>query len=274
MNDQYVLQLDYPPSAVAHPQYGHGAAPRRLLAELLESHEAEFGRRLIELARFRDDYATIALRDPDPVQPSWINDWFPGLDGISLYGLLRAREPARYVEIGSGTSTTFAARARGDGGLPTLIRSIDPQPRRGIDSLCDEIIRQPLELAGLQPFGDLEPGDVLFFDGSHRVFMNSDVTVFFLDILPRLPAGVHVGVHDIYLPDDYPPEIASRYYSEQYLLAMVLLGKSLLRPVLPCWYIHASGRLQQQQSALWEDSRLDQVPRHGATFWLETTGSP
>ncbi len=32
------------------------------------------------------------------------------------------------------------------------------------------------------------------------------------------------AVHDIFLPDDYPPEWADRYYSEQYLLAAWLLG--------------------------------------------------
>lgn len=34
--------------------------------------------------------------------------------------------------------------------------------------------------------------------------MNSDVTVFFIDILPRLRSGVIGHVHDITLPYDYP----------------------------------------------------------------------
>jgi hypothetical protein len=67
-------------------------------------------------------------------------------------------------------------------------------------------------------------GDVLFFDGSHRCLQNSDVTAFFLDVLPELPSGVIVGIHDIVLPNDYPSVWKDRYYSEQYILAAYLLG--------------------------------------------------
>ena len=34
--------------------------------------------------------------------------------------------------------------------------------------------------------------------------MNSDVTVFFCEILSVLPKGLVFGFHDIYLPFDYP----------------------------------------------------------------------
>ena len=64
--------------------------------------------------------------------------------------------------------------------------------------------------------------------------MNSDATVFFLEILPRLPGGVLVGIHDVFLPYDYPRDYADRYYSEQYLLAAHLIaGNPALEPVLP-----------------------------------------
>ena len=32
-----------------------------------------------------------------------------------------------------------------------------------------------------------EPGSILFYDGSHRSFPGSDVTLFFIDLLPALP---------------------------------------------------------------------------------------
>ena len=123
----------------------------------------------------------------------------------AIYSFLRSRRPATYLEIGSGNSTKFAARARQDGRLDTKIVSIDPSPRAEVDALCDEVIRSPFELADLSVLDRLVPGDIVFFDGSHRVFMNSDVAAFFLDAVPRLPAGVLIGVHDIYLPDDYEP---------------------------------------------------------------------
>ena len=52
-------------------------------------------------------------------------------------------------------------------------------------------------------FESLEAGDVVFVDNSHGSFMNSDVTVVMLDILPRLKQGVLVEFHDIFLPFDY-----------------------------------------------------------------------
>jgi hypothetical protein len=146
------------------------------------------------------------------------------MDGVALYGMLFEFRPQRFVEVGSGYSTKFARRAIQDHSLRTLITSIDPKPRAEIDKLCDSVIRQPLEEIDLGVFDELEPGDFLFIDGSHRAFTNSDVTVTFLDVLPRLKAGVVVHFHDIFWPYDYPPEWAHHYYSEQYLLGCYLLG--------------------------------------------------
>src|SRR5439155_19687885 len=127
---------------------------------------------------------------------------------------------------------------RRDGAISMEIVSIDPCPRREIDAISEHVIRQPLECVDLNVFGRLQAGDIVFLDGTHHVFMNSDVSVFFLDVLPTLPPGVLVGIHDIHLPDDYRPEHADRHYSEQYLLAAVVLGEpTSIRPVLPRWYV-------------------------------------
>src|SRR5262249_38681185 len=112
------------------------------------------------------------------------------------------------------------------------------RPRTEIDALCDQVIRRSLEDCDLAMFDALTPGDVLFFDGSHRVFTNSDVTVFFFEVLPRLNPGVLVHVHDIFWPWDYPPHWNERLYAEQYLLgAMLLCDKWPFRVVLPNMYI-------------------------------------
>lgn len=44
---------------------------------------------------------------------------------------------------------------------------------------------------------------MVFVNNSHRPFMNSDVAVVMLYILPRLKPGVWVEFHDIFLPFDY-----------------------------------------------------------------------
>ena len=211
------------------------------------------------------------MRTQDPHEPSWANDWLPALDGAAIYAFIRSRAPALYVEIGSGISTKFAARARRDGQLETRIVSIDPQPRADVEALCDRALRMPLEAADLSVFDELSDGDVLFLDGSHRTFMNSDATVFFLEVLPQLAGGVLVGVHDVFLPYDYPAEFADRYYSEQYLLAAHLLaGNQALEPVLADLLRESRSRARIARRALWSDRRLDGIEPHGHAFWLRT----
>jgi hypothetical protein len=222
-------------------------------------------------ASYADDLRRIPLTSAHGDEPEWRNGWLPGLDSAALYSFLRAREPQRYVEIGSGVSTRFAARARKDGRLQTRLESIDPSPRRAVDALCDTVVRAGLEETDLGRFRSLEPGDVVFFDGSHRTFMGSDATVFFLEILPTLPRGVLVGIHDVYLPDDYPPDIADAYYSEQYLLAVWLLAApETFRPVLAGHFATIDRALRVHVDRLWQRVGVPGLEHHGVAFWFET----
>lgn len=275
------LSLDYPPSSANAPRYGFGRPPHRRLAELLESHAERYRAQLATLEQYEDDLLAIG-RDPvdDPLQPYWNQYWLFGLDAISLYGLIRSRAPSSYVEIGSGFSTMFAARAIRDGGVDTSITSVDPEPRRGVDALCHRAIRLPLEEVDVAVFDNVQSGDVIFMDGSHRVFMNSDATVFFLDVLPRLADGVVVGVHDIFLPSDYPPEWASSFYSEQYLLAAYLLAETpFIKPILPSAYILSNSdrypsRLVGNPHFAGAARRWNEQVPPGVTFWFETSRRP
>lgn len=264
------ITLDYPPSAEDAPRYGHGRPPHRRLEELIRAGSEGYRHILETIAGYADALARIEVSAVDPHEPSWENGMISGLDGATLYALMRDRRPARYLEIGSGNSTKFVARGCRDGGLETRIASIDPHPRAEVDELCDEVIREPLEAAGLSPFSVLEAGDVVFFDGSHRAFMNSDVTVFFLEVLPALPTGVLVGIHDVYLPEDYPADIAGSYYSEQYMLAAYLLGGADVEIVLPAWWASSRPELAETLDGLWSRPGLDTVDRHGVSFWLAT----
>jgi hypothetical protein len=266
----HYVNLDYPPSVENRPRYGHGRPPHAGLEKLIHAHEGSYAPTLEAIGRYADELATIEVSASDPRQPSWVNGMISGLDGASFYAFMRERRPARYLEIGSGNSTKFVARAKRDGELATRIVSIDPHPRAEIDGLCDEVVRRPLEAADLSRFAELEAGDVLFFDGSHRVFMNSDVAVFFLEVLPSLPAGVLVGIHDIYLPDDYPADIADRHWSEQYMLAAWLLGGADVEIVMPAWRVSTDPVLGHALDDLWARPGLDSVERHGVAFWFLT----
>jgi hypothetical protein len=204
-----------------------------------------------------------------PELPHWSNVWLPVLDAAAIYCLIAQQRPRYFVEIGSGNSTKFAARAVADHGLDTCIVSIDPQPRAEIDSLCDEAIRQPLENCDPGIFRELRRNDIVFADSSHRAFMNSDVTVFFCEILPALGAGVTVGIHDVFLPEDYPDAWRGRYYSEQYLLACYLLaGTRLFDVVLPVYFAASRGLGKTVLESV--RNRIDDVTqRGGSSFWLE-----
>jgi len=270
LNGSTYVELEYPPAAEDTPRFGWGRPAHAKLTELFAARDEQYADLLREFLAFEDGLLGIGT-EPTATDPGWIQHppWMLGLDGVSLYGFVRARSPRQYLEIGSGNSTKFVARARRDGDLDTRITSIDPHPRAEIDRLCDRVIRAPLESADLAVFEALEPGSIVFFDGSHRAFMNSDVAVFFVEILPSLPPGVLVGVHDILLPWDYPPQWGARYYSEQYLLACYLLaGGSFLTPVLPCHYVGLKPELSEILAPLWANERMPAVDPRGFTCWL------
>jgi methyltransferase family protein len=165
--------------------------------------------------------------------------FFGSLDAVALYGMLVEFRPKRMIEVGSGDSTKFARRAIRDHGLPTHLTSIDPQPRASIDQICDRVMRRPVEEVDPTVFEELQAGDFLFIDSSHRTFMNSDVAILFMNLLPPLRDGVVVHLHDIFWPFDYPPEWNDRYYSEQYLLGAYLLnsGGATRKVLLPDAFI-------------------------------------
>jgi len=156
-----------------------------------------------------------AIGSEGPPAPRWQQDWFPRLDGAAAYGLVRRHRPQRIVEIGSGHSTRFLARAIQDGKLATRLVAIDPEPRATLRGLAVEWIAKPLQAAGDAPFAALGPNDVVFIDSSHVMMPGSDVDHLVNRILPALAPGVLVHVHDIFLPDAYPAAWSWRGYNEQ-----------------------------------------------------------
>lgn len=272
---QYTIRLDHPVTSDLRPRYGFGRPPHPKLESLISSRRAEFAAQLQGFAQFFDDLADISMTGERSVEPCWINPWLIGLDTTSLYSYMRTRKPANYVEVGSGQSTKVVARARKDGEASTIITSIDPQPRSEIDELCDKVLRTTLEEADLERcFGRLVPGDIVFFDGSHRVLPNSDCVAFFLDVLPALPAGVLVGIHDIYLPEDYPEGFLELWWSEQYVLAAILIfGGPRLDVVLPTFYVSGVPELAQLLDPLFSRPAFSGLNRRGSVFWVETTGA-
>ncbi|MCS6924963.1 MAG: class I SAM-dependent methyltransferase [Candidatus Binatia bacterium] len=269
----YPLFVDYPVNP--QPRYGYGKPPHARLYELIDRRRESYKHLLALLLQYKDSLAQIAKVQTDPCspKPAWINGWLPGLDAVALYGLLCLNNPHRYFEIGSGNSTKFARQAIQDYRLRTEITSFDPHPRAEIDAICDRAFRQPLEQVDLQVFDELEAGDIVFVDHSHRVFMNSDATVMFLDVLPRLKPGVLVEFHDVLLLFDYPIAWQYWYYSEQYVLAAYLLAEGRKFDILlPNSFVSSDPELRRILAPLWEDPRMQGVETHGASFWIQILG--
>jgi hypothetical protein len=250
-------------------RFGHGRPAQPALHAMISRDHDRYARRLDTVASQIPHLSAIPVRaDLDGADPYWANGWLPPADAAALYGFVAVGHPARYLEIGSGNSTKVVRRAISDHALRTRVTSIDPALRAGIDPLCDRIIRRPLQDSDLTLFDTLEAGDIVFFDGSHRAFMGSDVTVFFLEVLPRLRSGVLVHIHDVWLPADYPPAWRWRHYSEQYVLAAYLLGgASNLVVELPNAYVAGVPELASRLQPLW--TGLGLTNRLAPTsFWL------
>jgi len=156
-----------------------------------------------------------AIGSEPPPQPRWNQDWFPRLDAAAAYAMVRSTHPRCIVEVGSGHSTRFLARAVADGGLATRITAIDPRPRASIRGLNVEWLQTHVETLDRGPFAGLGENDILFIDSSHQLKPGSDVEFLISEVIPPLPAEVRVHFHDIFLPDDYPGQWAWRRYNEQ-----------------------------------------------------------
>jgi hypothetical protein len=259
--------VDYP--IRPRPRYGWGKPVHPEMAAMLEAGRDRYARLLGSFAALHADLRAIPVDAVDGTTPAWRNDWFVGLDPLALYSLLRLESPDLFIEVGSGHSTRFARQAIRDGDLGTRLVSIDPRPRAQIDALCDEVIRSRLEDIDLAIFERLGTGDVLFLDGSHRTFTNSDVVVAFLEVMPRLAPGVLVHIHDIWWPSDYPPAWNDFYYSEQYLLAGLLLGApARYEVVLPNAFVSLDDELADAATQAFAGDVPAGWTADGGSFWI------
>ncbi len=242
--------------------------------EIINENRALYEENLAEFLQYKERFWEIkdSKDEKDENKIAWNNQYLPGLDIVGIYGMLAKYKPSRYIEIGSGNSTKVARKSVSENGLHTEIVSIDPFPRANIDHLADKVVREPFENMTDNRFivESLAENDILFIDNSHRVFPNSDATVCFLELLPFLKKGVVVHFHDIYLPYDYPQDMCDRFYSEQYMLAAFLLANpERYRPILPNFFVSQDQELSETISPVWEHPNMENVERHGGSFWLQ-----
>lgn len=190
--------------------------------------------------------------------------WFPSLDAAVAYALVRERKPRHIIEVGSGHSTRLLSKAVGGVGE---ILAIDPAPRADIAGLPGVRVKSStLQAAPDGVFDSLVQGDVLFIDSSHILMPGSDVDILLNRVLPRLPSGTLVHIHDIFLPFDYPAIWGWRAYNEQQGV-VPLLTSGAFRPLFSS--VWAERRMADRLAA----SVISRLPRPPdampASLWLE-----
>jgi hypothetical protein len=172
---------------------------------------------------------------------SFANDYFTSPDAEVAYAMLRELRPRRIVEVGSGNSTRLFRAAILDGSLRTEIVAIDPFPREEVDGVASRVYRTRLEdLPEKQLFAELESGDVLFIDSSHKIEAGNDVVTLLLRVVPRLSAGTILHVHDVFLPFEYPREWLVDFgwkWNEQYLVQALLQDSAAIEVLWPGYYL-------------------------------------
>ncbi len=250
---------------IPHRHAGDLRPPLRYAAleGLFKAVEPVFQRTLAEAGPYLETLRT--LQGPPP-QPRFDQDWFPRLDAAIAYAIVRNRRPARIVELGSGHSTRFLARAIADGGLQTRLIAIDPAPRANLEGLGIEWTRATLQTAGLQPFMDLQAGDIAFIDSSHVLMPGTDVDLVLNEVLPQLPSGVLVHFHDIFLPEPYPQIWTWRGYNEQNAVASLMMAGGWR----PFWSSRWAATRMQAEIAATGFDRLPLLPSaYESSLWLE-----
>jgi len=179
-----------------------------------------FGQELIDLPRDSDDDTTFRLN----------NYSYSSGDAEYWYQMIRLKKPRRIIEIGSGHSTLMAAQAvrknqQDDPAYRCDHVCIEPYEMPWLEKIGITIVRKKVEDMDPHFFDQLAADDILFIDSSHMIRPEGDVLFEYLQLLPRLPTGVIVHVHDIFSPRNYPREWLEdevRFWNEQYLLEAFL----------------------------------------------------
>ncbi len=206
------------------------------------------------------------------------------VEGQVLHCAVRSLASPLIVEVGSGASTALiadaAARNEAEGRGVSRIVSIDPYAPPELARLPNvELVGVPVQRAPAEPFEALSEGDLLFIDSTHVLKTGSDLPRIYLELLPSLPAGVTLQVHDVYLPYLYSPAVLSDLWDwqETALLAALLTNNPRLE-VLCCQSALHDAMPERLRTVLpdYEPRKLDDgIDTSGgghfpASIWLRT----
>ena len=225
---------------------------------------------VVPSAKYQSVASAVAPRDKPTFH--FDNVFFePGSSEV-YYGLIRLLRPRRIVEVGSGMSSLLAIRAvrdaaQVDRNYSCRITCIEPYERPWLEQTGVEVERCPVETLSPRYFQTLEPNDILFIDSSHVIRPQGDVLFLLLTVLPSLPFGVFVHIHDIFTPRDYPERWVCdkrRFWNEQYLVEALLTSNPSFRIVAALNYLCHNHRDALERAC----PQLARTPREPSSLWL------
>ena len=208
----------------------------------------------------------------DGLRYYFLNDFFSYGDALQLYAMIRWAKPKRVIEIGSGFSSCVMLDTNElffDNDIDCIFIDPDVERLQANLKLGDEtraqVIPQRVQDVDLEIFDQLAANDILFIDSSHVAKIGSDVNREIFEILPRIPEGVVIHVHDVFYPFEYPSDWVEdgRAWNEDYLIRAFLQYNSEFRIRLWNDYLarfHSTFLRQTMPMLLWNS---------GASFWIE-----
>jgi hypothetical protein len=243
---------------------------------ILQLSDLELSKLLEEMLPYANELLSVPesglpITNPEGTEYFLNNPAFGAGDAFLLYGFLRKLKPNRIIEIGSGYSTLMGLQALSKNGSGRYM-CIEPYPEKSILSLSQsgtiDLLAMQIQDFDLTIIKNLTPGDVLFIDSTHVVASGSDVVFEVLKILPIVPSGVYVHIHDIFYPYEYPESWVIEkklFWTEQYLLLAFLTSN-------PHWKIIASNNWIGNNPTLAEKfltSFTNLKVAGGGSLWLQ-----
>lgn len=191
------------------------------------------------------------------------NGYFPSPDAEFYAAIIADTRPTNIYEVGSGFSTIIAKKTVEKFSPETKIHVFDPEPRTDVRGIVDSLTLNYIEdIQSLK----IEDNSILFIDSSHICRPGGDVPRLFCNLMPSLPLGTIVHVHDIYFPYEYPKVYFEMLYTEQYILHCMLTFN-------PRYKILIAGHLlcRQYEREVRTSLGLEASPHDilGASIWFE-----
>lgn len=176
---------------------------------------------------------------------------FGPVEAQILYSMIRYFKPRNFIEVGSGVSTLYTAKALSINkkldDIDSNLFCIEPYPLQGLFNIkgsCKiKIMPKLVQQCSIEYFKILKEGDILFIDSSHMAKIGSDVNYLILEIIPKLNPGVLIHIHDIPFP--FPtlnPDLwifeRHQFLTEPALVQAFLMYNSSFKVVLCTSYLH------------------------------------